>query len=368
MPEYLENYKGLEVPPTTPGDGGRAIKENFKKLADWVIYAPDSLVIVQRGATDVASATSLRAAYAKAKLLTPGGNALSATNRAAVIVPPGRYDFVLGDVDDSNHGLKVDTQFIDIVGQTGIPEDVVLTSQVATASRGTLEQTADDVHIKGITLDIDPAAYTQNDDSTDPAAYFPTTNLTDAKLTDVVMSSQDEAKGWTMRLAVTYSGEFVSCDGGDYSFGGNGTASGVFTGCVGVDNSFGGNGTASGEFINCTGGDGSFSGISNSGTGAVMRRCRSTGRPDAIKNWQGLMIDCEIEVTGTNENAVEITGVARIYKSVLIANGTGNSVYAASAKDAKLANILTNKAINGNVTNLIAATDPNVIVDPDVSL
>jgi len=31
----LENYKGLQVPDSTPGDGGQAIKDDFKSLADW---------------------------------------------------------------------------------------------------------------------------------------------------------------------------------------------------------------------------------------------------------------------------------------------------------------------------------------------
>jgi hypothetical protein len=34
MANTLVNYKGLEVPASTPGEGGRAIKENFMKLAD----------------------------------------------------------------------------------------------------------------------------------------------------------------------------------------------------------------------------------------------------------------------------------------------------------------------------------------------
>lgn len=97
-----------------------------------------------------------------------------------------------------------------------------------------------------------------------------------------------------------------------------------------------------------------------------MRRCRSVGRTEAIYNWQGLMIDCEIEVTGTNKHAVEINGEARIYKSVLIANGTGHSVYAASAQDAKIAGILANKAIGSNVTNLIASAGN--VIDSDISL
>ena len=56
-------------------------------------YAPDAIVVVHRGATDAASMANLRAAYIAAKLLTPGGAALSRTNRACVILPPGGYNY-----------------------------------------------------------------------------------------------------------------------------------------------------------------------------------------------------------------------------------------------------------------------------------
>ena len=82
----------------------------------------DSTISVQRGTTDVLSAAALRTAYTAAKALTPGGNALSATNRAVVMIPAGRYDFGLGDVADDNHGLELDAEFVDLVGMTGKPE------------------------------------------------------------------------------------------------------------------------------------------------------------------------------------------------------------------------------------------------------
>ena len=102
----------------------------------------DTTITVERGSTDVLSAAALRTAYTAAKALTPGGNALSATNRAVVMIPAGRYDFGLGDVGDSNHGLELDAQFVDLVGATGVREEVILTSAIAVASRGTVEQTA----------------------------------------------------------------------------------------------------------------------------------------------------------------------------------------------------------------------------------
>lgn len=82
-------------------------------------YAPDSLVVVQRGTTDAASGTNLLAAYAAAKALTPGGAALSASNRAVVALPTGGYDLATGL-------LTLDTDYVDLVALSpslGRPND-----------------------------------------------------------------------------------------------------------------------------------------------------------------------------------------------------------------------------------------------------
>ena len=104
-----------------------------------------------------------------------------------------------------------------------------------------------------------------------------------------------------------------------------------------------------------------------------MRRCRSIDRPIGITKWQGLMIDCEISVApGEGPYAVEITGEARIYKCVLLADT--NAVYAAGAQDAEVAMLITSAItpLHANVTNLVdaAIVDANAIIisDPHVSL
>jgi len=185
----------------------------------------------------------------------------------------------------------------------------------------------------------------------------------------------------------TVSGELWRCHGGESSFGGSGK---IFTGkaydCIGGDKSFG-NMTCSGEVYRCLGGDGSFgffvqfSGIAedcvctgdgflgmyiDSGTDAILRRCRAENRTLPIRKWQGLMTGCTFKNAATNGNAVEITGEARIYNSTLIANGTGKSIYAAAAQDAKIAHCRMNKGIDANVTNLIGT--PYNVDDTDVSL
>ena len=105
------------------------------------------------------------------------------------MIPAGRYDFGLGDVGDSNHGLELDAQFVDLVGATGVREEVILTSAIAVASRGTVEQTADDVKISGLTMGITSASSTGSG-ATEAAAYFPTTALANAVLSDVVCQSE----------------------------------------------------------------------------------------------------------------------------------------------------------------------------------
>ena len=198
----------------------------------------------------VTNGTNLRAAYAAAKLLTPNGAALSATNRAVVFVPPGKYDLV-------TTALTMDTQFVDLVGVSGNPEHVLITSVVDVDNSGTLVQTANDVLISGVTLENTQNSNAKNYIETDPAAYAPSTNLTLAKLRYVVSGGKNS--GQSMRLGIIYSGTFNNCTGGDGAFGGGGTASGTFKDCVGGEFSFGGGGgTASGKLYNCRLTEGTF--------------------------------------------------------------------------------------------------------------
>ena len=211
----------------------------------------------------VTNGTNLLAAYDSAKLLAPNGAALSATNRAVVFVPPGIYDLV-------TTALTMDTQFVDLVGVSGNPEHVLITSVVAVNNTGTLVQTVNDVLISGVTLENTQNSNSRNNNATDPAAYAPSSNKTLAKLRDVVM--RGSSFGWSMRRAITYSGTFTNCTGGDYSFGSNGggLASGTFTNCTGGNYAFGGDeGTASGTLTNCTGGDSAFGGYYGTASGTL---------------------------------------------------------------------------------------------------
>ena len=66
------------------------------------------------------------------------------------------------------------------------------------------------------------------------------------------------------------SGTFTNCQGGDGSFGNFGTASGTFTNCVGGNGSFGGDGTLSGRVIKCQLTSGTFQTVSG---GGITRLC-----------------------------------------------------------------------------------------------
>ena len=111
-------------------------------------YAVDSVVVVQRGATATASGANLVSAYTAAKALTPGGNALAATNRACVLIPPGSYD-----LDAYANGLEVDTDFVDLVGLApGNPAATTLAKGGA-ATGAAVTQTANDTWMVGFTVE-----------------------------------------------------------------------------------------------------------------------------------------------------------------------------------------------------------------------
>jgi len=63
--------------------------------------------------TATTNGTNLRTAYTAAKALTPGGNALSASNRAMVILPVAEYDM-------GSTTFTLDANFVDLIAQTPV--------------------------------------------------------------------------------------------------------------------------------------------------------------------------------------------------------------------------------------------------------
>ena len=387
-------------------------------------YAADAIVISQHGITDVANGTNLKTAYTAACALTPGGNVLAIDNRAVLYVPPGNYDF--GDT-----AWNVDTDFVDLIGEgvcrllesgeIAFPDSKLIcdtdTEVVNVTCRDIfmhsfhIEQETDMPANRGLVIDnanacdrgrfidigvtmpgvtrkaIDDgtnteiAAYFEQCHSLAPVLYVGTlsgmcvncsgvsSSLAGSGVASGTFKDCTAVGNFTFGGQGTASGTFENCIGGNGSFGGAaGTASGTFENCIGGSGSFGGGGgSATGTFEDCVSGEDSFGGGGNSGTLAVMRRCRSVARSDAIKLWQGLMVDCEVEVTGANNNAVELNdNNARIYNCTLIANGAGDSVYAAGAQNARIAHCRMNLGLHANVTNLIVA--PQNVDDANVEL
>jgi hypothetical protein len=255
-------------------------------------------IIVRPEPSATANGANLRVAYTYAKAFTPNTAALSATNRATVILLPGRYD--LGTTR-----LNLDTDFVDIIGLTDTPEQVVITSAVVLSDSGTVYQTANDVKIKGVT--IDRTGTPQGSGAGRTAAYFPF-----PKATAITTWSGD---GTTMTIAANGHG-LQNGDSVRISGSGNSSVDGVFTVTRIDDNSFsypstvnaaGSIGTAterfnltniencvfsgdnssgmrliteySGTYRRCVGGAGSFSGvITGSGANAsgLFEDCTAT--------------------------------------------------------------------------------------------
>jgi hypothetical protein len=207
--------------------------------------------------------TNLLAAYAKAKTTLPNGSALSATNRLAIILPPAIYDL-------GTQSLALDTQYIDIIGSTPDRSKHHIKSDIGITNRGTIQQTANNVKLYNLTIENVDNTYIKNYAASDPAAYFPSSNLNNTYLENINLIGSVNI--WSMRLSIEYSGTFKNCTSGDFAFGANGSASGTFEDCTGGDYAFGGAATASGTFENCTGGDYAFGGANGTASG-TFKNC-----------------------------------------------------------------------------------------------
>lgn len=236
------------------------------------VYVSDASITVQVTDNEVTNGLNLIAAYTAAEALNP-----SASNRVAVIVPPGRYN--LGTA-----GLQMDTAYIDLIGQTTDRAVQYLYGSPGENS-GVIKQTADYVRIENLSLNASSSV-----------AYYPEVPGSNT----VVRNCEFSGASWdgSMRYGVNYagryencvaggasfgmevavSGTFKNCRAGDCSFGGGtgagGLASGTFTDCQAGDGSFGSCGTASGTFIDCQAGGYSFGSCDGTlTTNAVLVNC-----------------------------------------------------------------------------------------------
>lgn len=227
---------------------------------------------------------NLLAAYDTAKNLAPNGQALSATNRATVLVMPGNYDLGSGQ-------LAMDTEFVDVVGVSGNRDDQYIHSTTNGDLTGVLRQIANDVHIENLLIQSTRSGSQVFGLSNEPAAYFPNSDTTATVLRNCEFRDKDGTgmESNSMRGQITYSGTYIDVTGGLAAFGYGGTASGYFKNCRGGINSFGTLGVASGTFVDCVGDNATFgySGV----TSGNFTRC--TGGNYAFGGLcSGTFIDC----------------------------------------------------------------------------
>jgi len=413
---------------------------------------------------------NLIAAYAKAKTLTPNGSALTATNRACVILPPAKYDldhvdapapsgititpddvgsnpvtwyyrvlygmadqsersliteessFTVGDSTTSiivdggtipdwaevlsimlgtvqggikeygifpfitsfptdifgmivNPGygdlyviallppvhqdcvpLTLDTEFVDIIGLTTDRSLQHIYGTPPATNSGVIIQTADDVHISNLTVEILTVYGTPNYDNTDSAAYFPSTNLSSTVIDNVYFKGDEEGANtilWSMRIGVLeYSGTFNNCTGGDCAFGYNGgITSGTFNNCIGGGNSFGSFGTASGTFTNCIGGSDAFAGGEGGTASGTFSFCKGGQYSFATQTPTASVATIELVAGGTGYTAND---------ELTVVGGTGTAatikVLTVNAGVIETAEILTVGSYTVEPANAVAVT------------
>jgi hypothetical protein len=301
--------------------------------------ATGSYIIVRPSASATTNGTELRNAYAAAKTFTPNSLALSATNRATVLLLPGRYD--LGTTP-----LAMDTEFVDLVGLSEEPRHVFITSQVILSDSGTIVQTADNVVIRNVSIDRTGAPAGGGAGRT--AAYFPNRTSTaiqswtsDGTTATVTSNGHGLQDGDSVRITgsgnTSFDGAYTitRIDNNSFTFpstvnssGLIGTATerfddtyiencrfsgtgnsgmranveyaGTYRKCISGNESFGGaaggasGGIASGLFEDCVAGELSFGVQDASGT---FNRC-SAGNNSFGGIASGTFTDCSVSGTG----------------------------------------------------------------------
>jgi hypothetical protein len=231
-------------------------------------------MFVAANGTDIENAAELQEVYNKAKLSTPNGLPLSATNQMTIIAAPGYYNF-------GSTTFVMDYPYVNLVSLDG-NRSVIFNSSNIDGTIAIVGFSISDVYVKGVDVQNKPFKVEM---------YYPNIVIENCKGGNNSFSSSDgfnmsgkftdceggdnsfggaynaqgvfiRCKGGANSFGYISSGRFENCTGGNLSFGGEfltGTASGTFINCVGGSQSFGGYlGTASGTFTNCTGGDFSF--------------------------------------------------------------------------------------------------------------
>ncbi|CAN2040148.1 hypothetical protein GMMP15_1580001 [Candidatus Magnetomoraceae bacterium gMMP-15] len=291
-----------------------ALKAN---ISDTLSMNGSAYIIVQITDDPLINGTNLISAYNQVKALTPHGEDLSATNRAVVIVPPGKYDL-------GSNQLVMDGEFVDLVGLSTVRDNQYIYGTSNGPNTGVIKQTAQNVHIENLVVECTRSDGGLIFESSDPAAYFPAASETKSHTNTVIRNCEfkaDDTNALSMRIATTYAGIYKNCTGGYKAFGGfGGTASGKFTNCTAGDYAFGGEGTASGTFKDCTGGDGAFGGGGKGTASGTFKDC--TGGDGAFGGENGSTAGGFFWDCVGSSNSFGFGGVAKdCYDGIIWKNG-----------------------------------------------
>jgi hypothetical protein len=255
------------------GPNAKGSKLTIQEMDDNLLFLQSlgldgtSYSFVAADGTPTENGTSLQAAYDAAKLATPYGNALSATNRFTILVSPGNYF-----TNATNKQFVINTNYIDIKSLTG-NADVYLSGITVSASN---------IYLKGLNTSRAISL-----GGTKSSFDTPTYNTT---------QTFDTCVGGNESFGVNSvaSGTFINCIGGNFSFGGYiGEAPGTFINCIAGTDSFGGY-ISSGTFTNCTGGNNSFGVLNSTG---VYNNCTGGNFSFGTQGSTGTYINCK---AGTN--------------------------------------------------------------------
>lgn len=265
-------------------------------------YANDGYIVVQTSADPVANGLALIAAYQAATELSPNGLPIGETNHAVVILPPGRYEFVYDPIEDEWPSLGLSQNYIDVVGLTDIPADVLITSAKTTQNSGTVVAVCNYADVRGVTIENTGATRVAND-QTDASALC--TGVSQDGVTYTNCAFKDgSGTSWCMRQGLRIASTFINCTADDYACGSHG---GVFGGtarnCQVGSNSFGSGagGNFEGECFDCKAGSNSFgggTGLAVECSGNLYRCVAGGGSSFGVQTFSGYAEDCSVTGSG----------------------------------------------------------------------
>lgn len=382
--EALEELTG-----TTPTGGkGYAARAAAALEAILASYASDAIVIVNHGDDVDDNGTNLASAYAAACALTPGGSALSATNRAVVAIPPGTYRLATAV---GSCCLELDTEYVDLVALApGSPEATRVTWAGGAGCFGTIGQSVGDVRMSGFTIACTGDVSGNNAfrigilaDQDISASIYRNMHFrhSNPKANQYSISAYQHLAGtWYHCVADAYawrlgtngdlSATMYDCEAGNFSYGGDASGAdvtGTFYRCIGGSSCFGGctnygcvcsgdfydciagntsfamGKEASGNFYRCRGGAACFAGYAGSGTdygtfSGYAEDCYATGSSfgggHAAAVCSGELVRCELRTMTAvfrlaaggiiRDSVVEQTGANL---SCIILNGNAAILY-----------------------------------------